>query len=112
MKRRSLAGSLERFYAFLDRPLFLWTRPVILLLLVPLAIGLSQPLWHMRMEAPQYPDGLDLDVYAYTIKGGHDGADIKEINILNHYIGMKKIERAALTDLDWLPFGFGVLALL
>ena len=104
--------ALEGFYAFVDKPLFLWTRPMLLLLMIPLVVGLTQPLWHLAMQAPQYPKGLSLDVYAYTLTGGHDGADISEINILNHYIGMKKLDRAALTELDWLPFGFGVLGLL
>ncbi|MFO0571111.1 MAG: hypothetical protein U0263_36095 [Polyangiaceae bacterium] len=104
--------ALEGFYAFLEQPLFLWTRPILLVLLVPLVLGLTKPLWHLEMEAPQYRNGLSLDVYAHTVVGGHDGKDIAEINILNHYIGMKKLDRAAFTELDWLPFGFGVLALL
>lgn len=104
--------ALEGFYNFLERPLFLWTRPILLLLLVPLVIGLTKPLWHLEMEAPQYRNGLSLDVYAHKIVGGNDGKDITEINILNHYIGMKKIDRASMTELDWLPFGFGALALL
>jgi copper chaperone NosL len=106
--KRALAG----FYGFLAQPLYLWTRPVLLLLVVPLALAISQPLWHIQLEAPQYPEGLTLDIYAYTLKGGNDGADLHEINILNHYIGMKKIERSAFADLDWLPFGFGALVLL
>lgn len=104
--------ALEGFYAFVDQPLFLWTRPVLLLLLIPLVVGLTRPLWHLEMQAPQYREGLSLDVYAHTLKGGHDGKDVFEINILNHYIGMKKLDRDALTELDWLPFGFGALGLL
>ena len=112
MKREQIARALDGFYAFLERPLFLWTRPLLVLLLVPLVIGLTMPLWHIRMEAPQYPAGLSVDIYAYTLKGGHEGNDLREINILNHYIGMSKIDRTELPDLDWLPFGFGLLGLL
>lgn len=108
----SIARALDAFYAFLDRPLYLWSRPLLILLLIPLIVGATMPLWHINMEAPQYPNGLSIDIYSYTIKGGHEGNDLGEINILNHYIGMKKIDRAALTDLDWIPFGLGVLALL
>lgn len=104
--------AIDGFIAFLDRPLFLWSRPVLVLLLVPLAIGLTMPLWSIQMEAPQYPNGLTVDIYAHKIEGGHGGSDLLEINILNHYIGMKKIDRAELADLDWLPFGFGALAIL
>lgn len=104
--------ALDGFYAFVDKPLYLGSRPLLLLLLVPLVVGMTLPLWHIEMQAPQYPKGLSLHIYAHTLVGGHDGADIKEINILNHYIGMQKLERAMFTELDWLPFGFGVLGLL
>jgi len=112
MNRERIVRALDGFYAFLERPLFLWTRPVLVLLLVPLAIGLTMPLWHIRMEAPQYPEGLTVDIFAFKLEGGHEGNDLREINILNHYIGMKKIDRAELADLDWLPFGFGLLGVL
>ena len=112
MKREQVVRAFEGFYAFLERPLFLWTRPALVLLLVPLVIGLTLPLWHIRMEAPQYPEGLTVDIYAHTLQGGHDGNDIHEINILNHYIGMKRIDRTELADLDWLPFGFGLLGIM
>lgn len=112
MSRERITRALDGFYDFLERPLFLWTRPVLVLLLVPLVIGLTMPLWHIRMEAPQYPDGLTVDIFAFKLEGGHEGNDLREINILNHYIGMKKIDRAELADLDWLPFGFGLLGVL
>lgn len=110
--RHRIKRALEGFYAFVDEPVYLGSRPLLLLLLVPLVIGLTLPLWHIEMTAPQYPKGLSLHIYAHTLVGGHEGADIKEINILNHYIGMQKLERAMFTELDWLPFGFGALALI
>jgi hypothetical protein len=103
---------LSAFYAFLDRPLFPRARVVLLVLVIPLALALAQPLWRISMTAPQYPKGLTIDIYAYKVEGGHGGRDIAEINTLNHYIGMRKIDRASLTDLDWIPFALGVLILL
>jgi hypothetical protein len=64
------------------------------------------------MEAPQYPEGLHLDIYSYRLEPGNDGRDLGEINILNHYIGMQTITRDELRDLDWIPFALGGLALL
>jgi hypothetical protein len=64
------------------------------------------------MKAPQYPKGLSLDIYAHKIESGHEGRDLAEINTLNHYIGMKKIDRAELSDLDWIPFALAALVLL
>jgi hypothetical protein len=103
---------LIKFYAFLDRPLFGWGRVALGVLILPLVLTFSAPLWRISMTAPQYPNGLYMDIYAHKIEGGNDGQHIKEINVLNHYIGMHKIERAELTDLDWIPFALGALALL
>lgn len=102
---------LDKFYAFLDRPLFPSSRLILLALVVPLVLAISQPLWRISMKAPQYPKGLHMDIYAHKVEGGHDGRDVAEINTLNHYIGMKKIDRAELTDLDWIPFALGFLVI-
>jgi hypothetical protein len=103
---------LAKFYAFLDRPLRGWSRVALALLVVPLVLTFTAPLWRIRLEAPQYPKGLVMDIYAHKLESGNHGQHLTEINNLNHYIGMKKIDRAELSDLDWLPFAVGLLALL
>jgi copper chaperone NosL len=100
------------FHEYLDRPIAGWSRPVIALAAFLLLIPFFSPLWRVSMVAPQYPQGLRLDIYCYKLDAGHDGADLSEINILNHYIGMRPIHREDLADLDWLPFAFGILFLL
>lgn len=104
--------ALEKFFAFCARPVYFGARPLLFLMAVALALSFSQPLWHIHMVAPQYPQGLDLHIYSFKLEGGHGGQDIKEINTLNHYIGMRPIERAGMKDLDWIPFAFGLLILL
>jgi copper chaperone NosL len=108
----TLRQSLDSFYAFLDRPLYLAARLALAALVIPLCLTFTAPLWKISMVAPQYPGGLYMDIYTHKLDGGHDAHDITEINELNHYIGMKPIDRAALTDLDWIPFALGLLALL
>jgi hypothetical protein len=103
---------LEKFYAFLDQPLYLWSRVVLVVLVVPLVMAMSRPLWSIHLKAPQYPKGLWMDIYAHKLEGGNKGQHIQEINTLNHYIGMHKIDRAELADLDWIPFALGALVLL
>lgn len=103
---------LDRFYSFLDRPLALWSRVALLLLVIPLVLAFTAPLWRISMEAPQYPKGLWLEIYSHKVEAGNNGQHLDEINTLNHYIGMHKIDRAALTDLDWIPFALGALVLL
>ena len=45
------------------------------------------PLWQIMMWAPQYPEGLSMKIWVNNLSG-----DIRVINALNHYIGMKNIE--------------------
>jgi len=99
--------ALDRFYRRLSRPLVFRSRIVLGLLVVPLALVFTAPMWQIHMVAPQYPNGLTLEIYPHTVSG-----DIQEVNTLNHYIGMARIDRAALSDLDWIPFALGALVLL
>jgi hypothetical protein len=107
-----LRRSLDAFYEFLDRPLALWSRPLLALLVIPLVLSFWFPLWSMRFEAPQYPKGLSMEIHSYKLESGHDGKDLPEINNLNHYIGMRTIDRSQLNDLDWIPFALGLLVIL
>jgi copper chaperone NosL len=104
--------ALARFYDFLDRPIAMPARLVLVALVVPLVLSFTAPLWRISLSAPQYPAGLTMDIYAHRLDGGHGGHDIKEINTLNHYIGMHAIDRAELSELDWMPFAIVALALL
>ena len=102
---------LDRFYSFLARPIPGAARLALAALTLPLLLSFAQPLWRISMQAPQYPEGLTLDIYAYKIEGGNDGQHLQEINTLNHYIGMHSLDREALSDLDWIPFALGGLAI-
>ncbi|MBZ0274218.1 hypothetical protein K8I61_19430 [bacterium] len=108
----NIKEALEGFYEFLERPIKLSARLALALLVIPLLLAFTAPLWNISMKAPQYPQGLSLDIYAHKVEGGRGGLDINEINTLNHYIGMAPLNRAALTDLDWLPFAIGALVIL
>jgi copper chaperone NosL len=101
----------DRFYAFLARPIPTSARLALAVLVIPLLSSFTQPLWRISMEAPQYPDGLQLDIYAYKVEGGNGGQHLAEINTLNHYIGMHALDREALSDLDWIPFALGGLSI-
>ena len=104
--------TLDRFYDWLTQPIAPWSRVVLALAVLPLALTFTQPLWSIHMRAPQYPNGLSLEIYAHTIESGNEGRDLPEINVLNHYIGMRRIDRVELSDLDWIPFAIGALSLL
>lgn len=107
-----MSATMNRFYEVLGRPIQFWTRWLLALAVVPLVLGAFVPLWQIHFMAPQYPKGLDLYVRSYTIEGGNKGIDLPEINTLNHYVGMKKLDPADFADLDFIPFAIGALALL
>jgi copper chaperone NosL len=69
------------------------------------------PLWQITLEAPQYPEGIGMDIYLHALKGAKEN-DIENINGLNHYIGMKKIEADSIAELKFMPFVIGGLMLL
>ncbi len=108
-----IADLLKREFRFLHQPLNLASRLILLLAAVAVAASVFFPLWKLRLTAPQYTEGLQLDLYAWKIQGGGlNGNDLNEINKLNHYIGMRPIQQADFTEMQVLPFMFGVFVLL
>jgi len=71
--------------------------------------ALFVPLWRMELVAPQYPAGLVMRAYGYKFVGDPNTYydDVREINGLNHYIGMKPIVKVNEMNM-FIP---GVLAL-
>ncbi|MDO3643630.1 hypothetical protein [Mucilaginibacter sp. L3T2-6] len=65
------------------------------------------PLWHILLDAPQYPEGLELKIWLNGLSG-----NIDQINGLNHYIGMKHISIADFREFKILPYAFGMVLLL
>ncbi len=74
------------------------------------------PIWKIDLRAPQYPEGIGLLIWVDQITG-QQPQDLKNINGLNHYIGMKEIVPESIPELVWMPwlfgglFGFGLLVL-
>ncbi len=103
---------LVRFHAWLDRPVSASARVVLLAGVAVLLAGALLPLWRIHLVAPQYQEGLTIDMYAYKIVGGNNGQDLAEINTLNHYIGMQAIEPSDFVEMKWIPFAIGVFVLM
>ena len=103
---------LKRANAFLDAPLDLGPRVLVLCAALALIPTFTAPLYTMTMFAPQYPEGLRLQIYSYKLVGGNGGQDIKEINVLNHYIGMRDLATEDFGEFKWMPFVIGAFALL
>jgi copper chaperone NosL len=103
---------VEKSNRILGSPLGLGPRGLVLLAALLLLPAYAAPLWKMTMYAPQYQGGLRLDIYSYKLEGENGGQDAKEINLLNHYIGMKELSTEEFTEFKWLPFVIGALGLL
>lgn len=102
----------ERVDEFLSIPLDLRSRALLVLAALILVATFVFPLWTLTMFAPQYQDGLRMQIYSYKLEGGNGGQDLKEINVLNHYIGMRDLVVEDFTEFKWMPFVIGGLGLL
>ncbi len=72
------------------------------------------PMWRITLYAPQYPDGVTMYIWINKLEGETPGT-IQNINILNHYVGMKYIEPDAIPELKYFPsviLAMGFLGLL
>ncbi len=96
----------------LARPLTIWSRIAIFVAALLIPLTFLAPLWHMHFRAQQYPEGLDLYIYSHALIGGDDGNDLTEINVLNHYIGMRELLPEDFNELKWVPLILGALMLL
>ena len=103
---------IEKSNRFLELGLGLGPRGLLLAALLFLVPSYLFPLYEMTMFAPQYPEGLRLEIYSYKLDGGHAGQDVKEVNVLNHYIGMHELSTQEFAEFKWIPFVVGALGLL
>ena len=69
---------------------YLLPTALLVLAAVMLLVSIFLPFWHMQLNAPQYPGGLHVVGYVNHMTG-----DVHEIDELNHYIGMRKLDEAA-----------------
>lgn len=69
-------------------------------------LAFSLPVWNFKFKAPQYPEGLELNVHLMKTTG-----DVHEIDIINHYIGMQKLEHAAESEKKMVPYVLATLSI-
>lgn len=81
------------------------TRSRVLIIIAALLLSATYffPLWEIDLQAPQYPEGLGLEIWLNEITGAHD-YDLQKVNNLNHYIGMKAIHPESIPELKIMPW--------
>jgi copper chaperone NosL len=82
------------------------SKGILLLVMLLLVSSVFVPMWRIELSAPQYPEGLLLQLHANKI-----GGDVDIINGLNHYIGMKTLHKEDFVEFMVLPYIFGFFAL-
>src|SRR5688500_870761 len=71
-----------------------------------LCIMFFVPAWSIYLIAPQYPEGLSMQIWLYKITG-----QVEIINGLNHYIGMKHIKTEMFPEFSFLIYVLGFFVL-
>src|SRR6266498_1823758 len=105
---------LDKTNSFFDLPLTARSRVLILFAVIGMIPAYLFPLWNMNFTSNQYTDGLVLHIYAYQLEGGKspNRDDLREINSLNHYIGMRPLLESDFSEFTWVPLVIGLLIIL
>lgn len=83
-----------------------WVRLTLVICGIALAVVLFTPIWKINLDAPQYPEGLELKIYASKL-----GGNVDIINGLNHYIGMKTLHTEDFIEFKILNYIISFFAL-
>ncbi len=68
------------------------------------------PLWRITIEAPQYPEAIGMHIWINKITDANPN-DIKNINLMNHYVGMKDIP-VHMSEFDLFPYVVSIMSVL
>ena len=74
-----------------------WSCITIIVLSLAIIPAFFLPLWDIYLDAPQYPEGLHMQIWT-----NHFSGDLPIINGLNHYIGMKQIHEEMFPELQYI----------
>jgi copper chaperone NosL len=90
----------------MNNRLSLSTKIIAILSAIALIIVIFVPIWRIELSAPQYPEGLVMQIYSNHLAG-----DVQIINGLNHYIGMRELHVDDFVEFQVLPYIIGALGL-
>lgn len=90
-----------------NRMRYIWPTLFLAAAAILIIASIFLPYWSLVLHAPQYPKGLVVNAYINHLEG-----DVREIDGLNHYIGMRPLGEAAQFERSISLFAIGALALL
>lgn len=79
-------------------------RIVIILSALALLSAYFYPIWQIKLWAPQYPEGLSMQIWIDHLTG-----DLASINKMNFYIGMSAIDEDMFPEFDYLKYIVGFI---
>ena len=105
---------MDRANKFFELSLTLRSRLIILAGALILLLSYASPLYQMTLYSNQFPDGLIIKIYSHGLVGGKTAArdDLREVNTLNHYIGMRPLLESDFSEFNWIPLMIGVFFIL
>ncbi len=103
----------KNYLKYLDRVINFKSRIFLCVGVIFLIFVYFLPMWRITLYAQMFPEGLRVDIYSYKLLGhGTNESDLTEINILNHYIGMRALESKDFTEFKWIPLALGIFIIL
>ncbi|MHC4550457.1 MAG: hypothetical protein ACYTEZ_16955 [Planctomycetota bacterium] len=108
-----MSRRLESYQVLLQQPLSIPARVLLIVGVLAIPLVFHLPLWTMAFESNQYPDPLRLAIHVDHLEGQKTAQrdDLREINSLNHYIGMRPLLESDFSEFLWMPFAMGFFAL-
>jgi copper chaperone NosL len=91
------------------KKLKIYTRIVVFICALAMIPANFVPVWQIQLEAPQYPEGLKMEIWSHKL-----GGDVEKINGLNHYIGMALIKEENFPEFKIMPliiWGFVIIGI-
>lgn len=78
------------------------SRIIIAIISLAMVAAYFMPVWSIYLIAPQYPEGLSMQIWLHKIDG-----QVEIINGLNHYIGMKHIDGHMFPEFGFMIYILG-----
>jgi hypothetical protein len=80
---------------------------ILVIAAVLIIVSMRYPMWYMYLDSNNFPKGIGMSIWATHPGDPEDIAQLdgglKEVNVLNHFIGMKEISKETMQIFSVLP---------
>lgn len=109
-----MKNTFSPYYDFFSQPISRIARAILFVSIFSVYFAFNSPLWTMSFTSNQYVDALKMSIHINKLEGQvtDNRDDLREINALNKYIGMRPLLESDFSEFLWMPFVVGVFVLL